>query len=403
MSRAKRSSEEAGLCTASFMGVEDEDPGERLRRQRIARANCTLRALGQVHNANHQEGVLQVHPEFGDGFCFFRAVLSEIGLSDIVSSLDFYRWTFLSLIKTCEYNAIMGADEYLPQRRQHLSTIVSLRALLGDNFQNTLSSRVVYLLDVFHAWYRGDMSGEQHYCDVFVLNEFLRLTNLKLLVVEYDDITASRSFPHDEAYAPQTGLNGADIVVVHYLDGAYVHYDSVQWHPGENNRAISWQILAQKRDQILANFCAADVMWSYFQLPHDEAVAHVLSYLQLHPPGAAEHHSDDDSSTTSQDSASNSEHGSSLSEFPSGSDYSDVCHVSFDDTLPSRPWDRTMEVVVYLATHLRVHPTLPCEPSDNMTYRREVMDGILWPLVHCAFSGCSWVGEEEEHLQAHVR
>ena len=45
---------------------------------------------------------------------------------------------------------------------------------------------------------------------------------------------------------------------------------------------------------------------------------------------------------------------------------------------------------------------MPCDPNDATKQRTRVTDGILWPLAHCAFSGCNWIGDNDEQLRIHV-
>ena len=55
-----------------------------------------------------------------------------------------------------------------------------------------------------------------------------------------------------------------------------------------------------------------------------------------------------------------------------------------------------------LAGSLRDRPTLPADPKDTSKSWTDLTSGIALPVVSCSFSGCSWHGETDDELKAHL-
>ena len=55
-----------------------------------------------------------------------------------------------------------------------------------------------------------------------------------------------------------------------------------------------------------------------------------------------------------------------------------------------------------LAGSLRDRPTLPADPKDTSKSWTDLKSGIALPVVSCSFSGCSWHGETDDELKAHL-
>ena len=93
------------------------------------------------------------------------------------------------------------------------------------------------------------------------------------------------------------------------------------------------------------------------------------------------------------------------------SDNTDMFHAEVLDE-ESMTWttEQDMETrrVEHLAQYLRAHPLLPPDPQDATKDWLDVMSGIKFPAIHCAFSGCAWTqdkpnGHYDDALLSHLR
>lgn len=64
--------------------------------------------------------------------------------------------------------------------------------------------------------------------------------------------------------------------------------------------------------------------------------------------------------------------------------------------------DREALMCENLAKSLRGRPTLPADPNDASRSWKDLKTGIALPLVSCSFAGCSWHGETDAALRAHL-
>ena len=55
-----------------------------------------------------------------------------------------------------------------------------------------------------------------------------------------------------------------------------------------------------------------------------------------------------------------------------------------------------------LASDMRENPSIPPSPENPSHSLDRVMDGVLWPLAHCAIRGCSWTGDSVVSLERHI-
>ena len=55
-----------------------------------------------------------------------------------------------------------------------------------------------------------------------------------------------------------------------------------------------------------------------------------------------------------------------------------------------------------IAELLREHPLLPPRPGNAEQSYTEVNSGVCFPILHCAFRGCSWSVREEPNPYSHV-
>ena len=118
--------------------------------------------------------------------------------------------------------------------------------------------------------------------------------------------------------------------------------------------------------------------------------------------GSTSEHSSQGSSD-GEESDMHSDGSAALSDITGDSDVSDVFHVAVEDgknwtSVVERVWDAVQE----FKGQLRHNPTMPTEPADAQSTRHTAMDGILWPLVHCAIRGCSWTGVGDADLAGHL-
>ncbi|CAK0821882.1 unnamed protein product, partial [Prorocentrum cordatum] len=78
----------------------------------------------------------------------------------------------------------------------------------------------------------------------------------------------------------------------------------------------------------------------------------------------------------------------SLSDASDGLDVSDV-QVDATKSFTTRE-DRAVHRIERVAGMLRESPLLPCDPMDPMKPFQQVHTGMRFPLVQCAFQGCTW-------------
>ena len=55
--------------------------------------------------------------------------------------------------------------------------------------------------------------------------------------------------------------------------------------------------------------------------------------------------------------------------------------------------DKNLLRVEALKAHMRSHPLLPPDPRDPSQAYSELHKGVLLPLLHCAFQGCTWTAD----------
>ena len=64
--------------------------------------------------------------------------------------------------------------------------------------------------------------------------------------------------------------------------------------------------------------------------------------------------------------------------------------------------DRHVDAAKAVSKRLRDRPTLPCDPGNPKIFFKDIDSGILFPLAHCAFSGCEATFTELHALQEHI-
>ena len=64
--------------------------------------------------------------------------------------------------------------------------------------------------------------------------------------------------------------------------------------------------------------------------------------------------------------------------------------------------DREALMCKELSKSLRDRPTLPADPKDPSKSWVDLKSGIALPVVSCSFKGCSWHGETDAELKAHL-
>ena len=84
----------------------------------------------------------------------------------------------------------------------------------------------------------------------------------------------------------------------------------------------------------------------------------------------------------------------SLSDTSDGFDASDVT-VDPSKTFVTRE-DEDLEIIDRLKLHLRSRPLMPCDPVDHTVGYSRIQSGIKLPLLHCAFSNCTWTADYKD-------
>jgi len=87
------------------------------------------------------------------------------------------------------------------------------------------------------------------------------------------------------------------------------------------------------------------------------------------------------------------------------SDVSDVFHLEVES---NKTWetgqDKNLRVAHILAKQMRRHPNMPPFPTDSSISFVDIdmPVGLKLPAYHCAFAGCSWIGDARESLEEHL-
>jgi hypothetical protein len=222
-----------------------ETHGARLQQARLEQANAMLLSEGALCDTAGHRGNVQVFPIPGDGWCFFRACLHQLKLDGIS---DFRVLACLALTMLAqrkeEFHAYVGDDAEMPARREALAHICDYAVSL-----DRLDPFDIYVLDKFEGVLTNDCSMERRYADQLEIKTLLEVCNLSVVIYHSTDLAMRRVMPQDQPFdeAARAALaDGAiEFLLVHYVDGAYMHYDSVRFVDG-----TLWQVAEDTRKRV---------------------------------------------------------------------------------------------------------------------------------------------------------
>ena len=110
-----------GLEDNEFGAVSMDDLGAALLRSRQSRAQATLDDIGVI---NAKAGAVEsplLHPQKGDGWCFFRSVRAEMNMADTASLAELCMLALWHIAAhRDEWMAYFVPDEHTEQRRHAL-------------------------------------------------------------------------------------------------------------------------------------------------------------------------------------------------------------------------------------------------------------------------------------------
>ena len=97
---------------------------------------------------------------------------------------------------------------------------------------------------------------------------------------------------------------------------------------------------------------------------------------------------------TGHEHSDNSDCDSDVAACSDVSSNSDIFHA---EEWAEKSWvtdeDRELERIDHIKHQLRARPLLPPHPNNAHEDFTEVNSGIMLPMAHCAFAGCSWTSE----------
>ena len=222
-----------------------ETQGARLQQARLEQASAMLLSEGALCDTAGHRGNVEVFPIPGDGWCFFRACLHQLKLDGIS---DFRVLACLALTMLAqrkeEFHAYVGDDAEMPARREALAHICDYAVSL-----DRLDPFDIYVLDKFEGVLTNDCSMERRYADQLEIKTLLEVCNLQVVIYHSTDLAMRRVMPQDQPFdeAARAALvaGAIELLLVHYVDGAYMHYDSVRFVDG-----TLWQVAEDTRKRV---------------------------------------------------------------------------------------------------------------------------------------------------------
>ena len=241
-------------------------------------ADLVLFSLGDITDSSGHEGSVTVDPVPGNGWCFFAACCRELGLDEVhYSVLGCLSLTLLAMRKA-EFSVFVGEDidgeaQGTAIRRDVISQVPVYATCLED-----LSAFDLYVLDKFEGVISGDFSNERRYADNLEMKVFLQECGLQMAVLNSAGDDHSIELPSQRPWSPDTVSSlqqgNIELLLVHYSEGAYLHYDAVCFEDGS-----SWQVSAEVRARVRTVLSACDTWTSLMEGDFDLARTLLLSAL----------------------------------------------------------------------------------------------------------------------------
>ena len=194
---------------------------------REARANEALASYGRVRLPCGLVSQLFARREVGDGFCFMRSLVHQLGGQDAFG-MDHRELAYLSLLHVAsharEYMSFVSGEE-TAQRLRALGGVGAYERILDIEDEASLNFHA-YLLDMFESILVRDVSDPRRYADHVLIDRALKMLQLRAFVFKVVDPLGSHCFPAEGEQGERGDVAGADLFMVHYERSGAEHYDS---------------------------------------------------------------------------------------------------------------------------------------------------------------------------------
>ena len=240
-----------------------------------------LFSLGNIKDRSGHSGSVTLDPIPGNGWCFFAACCHELGLDEVdYRILGCLSLTLLAMHKV-EFSVFVGDDVEAEAQETAIRRDVISRVPIYSTCSDDLSAFDLYVLDKFEGVISGDLSTERRYADHLEMKVFLQECSLRMAVLnsagDEHSMELPSQLPWSAATASSLQQGHFDLFLVHYSEGAYLHYDAVCFEDGN-----PWQVPAAVRSRVRDVLSACQTWASLMAQDYDLARALLLSAL-MHP------------------------------------------------------------------------------------------------------------------------
>ena len=177
-----------------------------------------------------------------------------------------------------EFSVFVGDDVEAEAQETAIRRDVISRVPIYSTCSDDLSAFDLYVLDKFEGVISGDLSTERRYADHLEMKVFLQECGLQMAVLNSAGDEHSMELPSQLPWSAATALSlqqgQFDLFLVHYSEGAYLHYDAVCFEDGN-----PWQVPAAVRSRVRDVLSACQTWASLMAQDYDLARALLLSAL----------------------------------------------------------------------------------------------------------------------------
>ena len=371
---------------------------------------------------------LKVEHTPGDGFCFFRAVCSELAMDDSEGHLHLAACVLCYIAENpSEFEAFV-TEEYMDERIAHLS-LQGLNMLeINVNCDPMRAKLLTHIVDQCCGIIEKDWSSTRRYADHLMIQAFTAWSGVPVLIVQ-------ASNPGTVSWiGPQCDTQSGCIQVVHYHDGAYQHFNAVVPPQGAHPDTVAHRSVVG----CMVSCYSKSPEWQPSRLTLQVVVDEMVG-----PPGQVDGSDEESfaSGLTEPDAAGDAQAGDGLPAGgrPDASSARDECKPNGepatasagegssglqagvaqqerckDDSsssaaprhrpLATSPHPRAVHEcrIARLAQQLRSDYRVPLHPSGRRYLQSELVAGVFLPQKHCVWRGCRWTGESDADVIAHI-
>ena len=130
------------------------------------------------------------------------------------------------------------------QRSQKVVVVVVVSSRAGSS--DTFSPFDLYVLDKFEGVLEGDFFNERRYADTLEMKVLLEACELNMAILHFHSLAQSLVLPSGHPWSDATRealqVGAMDLLVVHFAEGAFLHYDAVAYEDG-----TPWQLSAERQ------------------------------------------------------------------------------------------------------------------------------------------------------------